>query len=70
VALFQIWRSTLNVDLLAPGRDFDLATVETLGPLAPVASQMALMAFGPHDFARTCQAKPLGRSLMSLDLWH
>jgi hypothetical protein len=69
-ALFQIWRRALNVKLLASGRDFNPATIETLGPLGSIASQMALMPFRPHDFARTRQAKPLGGGLMSLDLWH
>jgi hypothetical protein len=70
VALFQIWRKALNVDLFASGRDFNRATIEALGPLGSPAPQMALMALGPHDLAGARQAKPLGRSLVSLDLWH
>ena len=70
VALFHIRRKVLNVDLVAPGRDLNLTTVEALGPLGSLASQMALISFGPHDFARSGQAKPFGRALVSLDLWH
>jgi hypothetical protein len=70
LALFHIWHEALNMDLVAPGRDLNLAAVEALGPLGSLASQMALISFGPHDFARARHAKPLGRSLVSLDLWH